>query len=144
MSQPQIVVIGLGATGSATLCQLARRGVRAIGIEQFELAHDHGSSHGPTRIIRLAHFENTVYVPLMRRAYALWREHEQAVGRQLLHLNGLIEIGPADGTLINGTATAVRRYDLPHELLDAATVMRRYPSFRLPPDYVAILQPDGG
>jgi len=137
-----IAVIGLGATGSAALYQLARRGVHAIGIEQFELGHDRGSSHGPTRIIRPAHFENPAYGPLMRRAYTLWRELEKLANRKFLHLSGLIEIGSAAGTIVSGSLAAAS--DLPHELLNAETAMRRHPVFKLPKHFVAVWQPDGG
>jgi sarcosine oxidase len=144
MSGPQIAVIGLGATGSAALCQLARRGVRAIGLERFDLGHAFGSSHGLTRIIRLAHFENAAYGPLMRRAYALWRELEKATGTQLIFTTGIAEIGPADGELIRGTLAGATRYGIPHETMDAGSLMRLYPSFRLPNDFLAVLQQDGG
>lgn len=143
MSGPQIVVIGLGATGSASLCQLARRGVRAIGIEQFEIGHDRGSSHGATRMIRLAHFERPSYVPLMRRAYALWRELESIVRQKLLHITGIAEIGPPTGEVVRGTRAGANA-NLPCELLDAASLMRRYPAFKIPQSFVAIFQPDGG
>jgi sarcosine oxidase len=144
MSALRIVVIGLGATGSAALCQLARRGVRALGIERFELGHAYGSSHGPTRIIRLAHFENAAYVPLMHRAYALWRELETTAGAKLIHATGIAEIGPPDGELVRGTIAGASRFGLPHQVIDAKSLMRRYPSFTLPESFVAVLQPDGG
>jgi len=144
MSGPQIAVIGLGATGSAALRALARRGVGAIGIERFAIGHDRGSSHGPSRIFRLAHFENASYVPLLRRAYALWRELETVAKENFIRLTGIAEIGPADGELIAGTLAAARRFGLPHEVLDAKALMRRYPSYRLPDQFVAVVQPDGG
>lgn len=144
MPAPRIVVIGLGATGSAALWQLARRGVDAVGIEQFALGHDRGSSHGATRIIRLAHYENAAYVPLLRRACALWRELEVAARRQLLVITGIAEIGPPGGELVRGTLAASARHGLEHDVLDAKALMRRYPAFRLPRDVVAVLQPDGG
>jgi sarcosine oxidase len=144
MSGPQIAVIGLGATGSAALYQLARRGVSAIGIEQFAVGHDRGSSHGPTRVFRLAHYENASYVPLLQRAYALWRELEGIAKQQLVSLTGIIEIGLPDGELLTGTLAAAQCYSLPYEVLDAKTLMRRCPAYRLPPEYVAVLQPDGG
>jgi len=142
MPERPIAVIGLGATGCAALYQLARRGVRAIGIEQFALGHDRGSSHGPTRLIRSAHFENPSYGPLMRRAYTLWRELESITDRKFLHLSGLVEIGPPDGEIVRGTLAAAT--DLPHELLSAEALMRRYPVFKLPKAFVAVWQPDGG
>ena len=89
MPHYDIVVCGLGAMGSAALYALARRGVRVLGIERFAPGHDRGSSHGATRIIRLAYWEHPSYVPLLRRAYELWRELEAAAGQQLLHITGL-------------------------------------------------------
>jgi sarcosine oxidase len=143
MPGPQIAVIGLGATGSAALYQLARRGVRAIGIEQFEIGHDRGSSHGATRMIRLAHFERPSYVPLMRRAYALWHELEDIAQQKLLHITGIAEIGPPTGDVVRGTR-AGDNSDVPCEVLDAASLMHRYPAFQIPQSFVAIFQPDGG
>src|ERR1700691_6239195 len=132
MAKTRIVVVGLGIMGCAALYQLARRGIEAIGIEQFDIGHERGSSHGPTRIIRLAHFESPHYVPLMQRAYALWRELESAADTKLLHITGILEIGPADGAIVAGTRAASGGHDLPHEQLDAATMMRRFPAFQLP------------
>jgi sarcosine oxidase len=143
MPGPQIVVIGLGATGSAALCQLARRGVRATGIEQFEIGHDRGSSHGATRMIRLAHFERPSYVPLMRRAYALWHELEEITRQKLLHITGIAEIGPPTGEAMRGTRAGANA-DVPCEVLDAASLMHRYPVFKIPQSFVAMVQPDGG
>src|ERR1700757_405861 len=99
LTQYDVVVIGLGATGSATLANLARRGVR--GIDQFPPGHDRGSSHGESRIIRLGYFEHPSYVPLLRRTYELWRELEAEAGEQLLHVTGTIEAGERifDGAL---------------------------------------------
>ena len=143
MPGPQIVVIGLGATGSAALCQLARRGVSAVGIEQFEIGHDHGSSHGATRMIRLAHFERPSYVPLMRRAYALWHELEGVARQKFLHITGIVEIGPPTGDVVRGTRAGANA-DVPCEVLDAASLMRRYSAFKIPQSFVAMFQPDGG
>ena len=144
MPHYDIVVCGLGAMGSAALYTLARRGVRVLGIERFAPGHDRGSSHGATRIIRLAYWEHPSYVPLLRRAYELWREFEAAAGQQLLHITGVAEIGPPDGVLVRGTLAAAQLHALPHEVLAAPELMRRLPAFRLPDDFVAVLQPDGG
>jgi sarcosine oxidase len=144
MPQPRIVVVGLGITGAAALMALARRGAEAIGIEQFEIGHDRGSSHGPTRIIRLAHFENPAYVPLMRRAYELWHELERLSDTAFLRITGMLEIGPADGAIVRGTMAAARNLALRPEVLEAAEVMRRYPAFRVPRDFVGLRQADGG
>ena len=144
MPHYDIVVCGLGAMGSAALYTLARRGVRVLGIERFAPGHDQGSSHGATRIIRLAYWEHPSYVPLLRRAYELWREFEAAAGQQLLHITGVAEIGPPDGVLVRGTLAAAQLHGLPHEVLSARELMRQLPAFRLPDDFVAVLQPDGG
>src|SRR5687767_10839169 len=97
MEKYDAVVVGLGAMGSATLRELARRGVRALGIERFMPGHDRGSSHGETRIIRLGYFEHPSYVPLLRRTYALWRELEAATGKTFVRITGIVEIGRPDG-----------------------------------------------
>jgi sarcosine oxidase len=139
-----VVVVGLGAMGSAALCHLAHRGKRVLGVERFTPGHDRGSSHGLTRLIRLGYFEHPSYVPLLRRAYALWRELEAAAGRRLLHVTGIVEIGRPDSRLVAGTLAAARQHDLLHEILDAGHVMQRYHAFRLPADYVGVVQSDGG
>jgi sarcosine oxidase len=130
--------------GSAALHALARRGRRVLGIERFVPGHDRGSSHGVTRLIRLGYFEHPSYVPLLRRAYELWRTLEAAGGRKHLHVTGIAEIGPSDGMLVRGTLASARLHSLPHEVLDAQDLMRRYPAFRVPPHYVGVVQADGG
>ncbi len=132
MSHFDVVVCGLGVTGSAALYQLARRGVRTLGIERFAPGHDRGSSHGETRVIRLGYFEHPSYVPLVRRAAALWRDVEIEAARTLMHVTGIVEIGPPDGTLIAGTLASARLHDLPHETLAAPDLMQRFPAFRVP------------
>src|SRR3954463_13921619 len=111
--QCDVVVCGLGVMGSAALHALARRGCSVVGIERFTPGHDRGSSHGRTRIIRLAYFEHPSYVPLIRRAYELWREIEEGGACQLLHVTGIAEIGPPDGTLVQGTLAAARLHKIP-------------------------------
>ena len=93
------IVIGVGGMGSATLWQLARRGQKVLGIERFDLGHSMGSSHGLNRIIRLAYFEHPNYVPLLRRAYELWREAEQLTKEQLLFVTGGIDAGADDSRI---------------------------------------------
>ena len=144
MAQFDVVVVGLGAMGSAALYQLARRGVRVVGVERLVPGHDQGSSHGESRIIRLGYFEHPSYVPLLRRTYALWRELEAASGTKLLHITGIAEIGPPDGEVVAGTLAASRLHGLLHEVMDAAETMRRFRAFKIPPDHVGVFQPDGG
>ncbi|MBX9829018.1 MAG: N-methyl-L-tryptophan oxidase [Xanthobacteraceae bacterium] len=144
MPQYDIIVVGLGVTGLAALAELARRGVRALGIERHAVGHDLGSSHGETRMIRLGYFEHPSYVPLLRRAYALWRELDTVANTRLLHITGIAEMGRPDSDIVAGTLAASRMHRLPHEVLDSAQAMRRFPAFRLPQDFVCVVQPDGG
>jgi sarcosine oxidase len=139
------IVIGLGGMGSATAFHLARRGHRVLGLEQYGLLHDRGSSHGLTRIIRLAYHEHPSYVPLLRRAYELWHELEHLAGEELLITTGSIEGGPEDGPLFRGALEAARTHELPHEVLDVAELRRRFPAYGdFDPSTRVVVQPDGG
>jgi len=138
------IVIGVGGMGSAAVYHLALRGARVLGIERFEIPHDRGSSHGLSRIIRLAYWEHPDYVPFVRRAYDLWRELELVAGESLLTVTGSIDAGPGDSRAIRGALAASRTHGLEHELLDAAALTARFPGYRLPADLVAVFQPDGG
>jgi sarcosine oxidase len=139
-----VIVAGVGAMGSAACWQLARRGLRVLGLERFDIPHAMGSSHGSNRIIRLAYFEHPSYVPLLRRAYELWREAERASGEQLLWVTGGVDAGPEDGRIVTGSLASCRQHRLPHELVSAAELARRHPGWRIPASYVAVLQPDAG
>lgn len=144
MTTFDVAVIGLGAMGSAALFNLARRGRRVIGIEQFEPGHDKGSSHGESRIIRLSYFEHPSYVPLARRAMEKWRELEALSGRTILTVTGVLEAGYPGCPIVEGSLEASRLHDLEHEVLDAAEINRRFPAFKLPSHWTGLYQPDGG
>src|SRR5260370_23158810 len=139
-----VAIIGLGVRGSAALAALARRGLRVVGIDRFAPGHDRGSWHGTTRVIRLGYFEHPSYVPLVRAAYPLWRELEARSGQSLLTITGIVEIGAPESDLVAGTLRSSRLHGLPHEILDARSLMKRFPAFRLPDDFVGVFQPDGG
>ena len=111
------IVIGVGGAGSAAVYELAKRGKRVLGLERYDIPHDMGSSHGYTRIIRLAYYEHPSYVMLLRRAYELWREIETHVGEQLLHITGSIDAGPADSWVFKGSWQSCLDHNLPHEVL---------------------------
>ena len=138
------IVVGVGGMGSAAVFELARRGLHVLGLEQFDIPHERGSSHGINRIIRLAYFEHPAYVPLLRRAYERWRALELLRGEQLLFITGGIDAGRAGSRTVAGSLRSCEVHDLPHELLDAAELHRRYPGYRLAADMQAVYQPDGG
>jgi sarcosine oxidase len=139
-----VIVIGVGGMGSAAVYQLARRGCRVLGLEQFSIPHENGSSHGVNRIIRLAYAEHPDYVPLLRRAYELWREIENLTQERLLIVTGGIDAGTEKSATVTGSLRACKEHHLPHQNLTAAELHRRFPGCRLPDDMVAVYQPDGG
>src|SRR5437868_8322565 len=138
------IVVGLGAMGSATFFHLARRGIRALGLEQFRAGHALGSSHGDSRIIRETYFEHPLYVPLVQRAHVLWRELEKVSGMSLMRIVGGLMIGPEDGMVVSGTLRSAREHNLPHEVLDASKVRARFPAFRLEAGLLAVHDPRAG
>jgi sarcosine oxidase len=139
-----VAIVGLGAAGSAAALTLARRGRRVIGLDRFHPPHSFGSSHGRSRIIREAYYESPAYVPLVRRAFELWRALERDAGRALLTQTGGLMLGPAAGVLVDGARRSAELYELPHELLDAAEVRRRFPAFRPAADMVGMLEHRAG
>ncbi|HEY8382681.1 MAG TPA: N-methyl-L-tryptophan oxidase [Microvirga sp.] len=144
MQTYDVIVAGVGGMGSATCHHLARRGQRVLGLERFDIPHAMGSSHGQNRIIRLAYFEHTAYVPLLRRAYELWRETEALAGERLLFVTGGVDAGPEDGRVVRGCLASCREHGLEHELIDAKELNRRHPGWQLPAHHAAVLQPEAG
>jgi len=138
------IVLGLGAMGSAAAFHLARRGRRVLGLERFTPAHDLGSSHGRSRVIRQAYFEDPAYVPLVLRAYELWREAERASGADLLLITGALMIGAPDSEVVAGSLRSAREWGLDHELLDATDLRRRFPTFAPTADTVALYENQAG
>ena len=139
-----VIVIGVGGMGSATCYQLARRGKRVLGLEKYDVPHDLGSSHGYTRIIRLAYYEHPSYVMLLKRAYELWEELEQRSHEKLLHITGSIDAGPADSWVFKGSLQSCVEHDLPHEVLTGKDLSERFPGYQLPFETLALYQPQGG
>lgn len=152
MSTPDVIVVGLGAAGAATLCQLARRGTAAVGIDSHSPPHAYGSTHGDTRITREAIGEGMQYTPLVRRSHAIWRELEAETGRDLLTQCGGLIVEAAGGgaaghhrhDFLSSTIACANRYGVPHERLDAAEVTARFPQFRLDGDESAYYEPGAG
>jgi sarcosine oxidase len=139
-----VAVVGLGAMGSAALWQLAKRGVRAVGLDRYEPPHALGSTHGHTRIIREAYFEHPLYVPLVKRAYLLWDALAKSSGDELFRATGGLMLGPEDGTLVRGALQSAREHDLKYELVDAAEVRRRFPALTPPAGDVGVVEPRAG
>lgn len=139
-----IAVLGTGTMGAMTLWRLARRGVRAVGLEQFAPGHDRSAAGGETRIFRTAYLEGPQYVPLLQEALTLWQELEAENGRQLLALGGGLMIGTPDSPPIQNLLESIRAFDLAHEILDARTAQDRYPQHRLRDDEVMVLDPQAG
>jgi sarcosine oxidase len=139
-----VIVLGLGAMGSAAACHLARRGARVLGLDRFAPPHAHGSSSGKSRIIREAYFEHPAYVPLVQRAYALWEELERDSGRRLFIRTGGLMIGPPTGALVTGALLSARTHGLQHEVLDTGELRRRYPALRPDGGTVAVWEPRAG
>ncbi len=130
--------------GSAAASHLARRGRRVLGLDRFPPAHDRGSSHGRSRIIREAYWEHPSYVPLVRRAYELWTDLERASGRLLLMITGGIMIGAPDSDLVRGSLESARTHHLTHEVLDARAIRRRFPVFAPGDEMVGVFEPRAG
>jgi sarcosine oxidase len=139
-----VVVVGLGAMGSATACHLARRGPRVLGLDAYPRGHALGSSHGTSRIIREAYHEAPAYVPLVQRAYTLWRELEEETGRRMLHVTGGLSLGFADGSYVAGVLESGRRYGIAVETLTAAEVRGRFPGFAPTDDLIGVYQARSG
>jgi sarcosine oxidase len=139
-----VIVIGLGAMGSATAAELARRGARVLGLEAFGRAHPLGSSGGLSRIIRLAYFEHPAYVPMLRAAWDGWRALERETGRSLLLQTGGVYAGRAGAAVLEGSRLSAAQHDLPHRLLDADEAAAAFPALRLDPDMQALHEPMAG
>jgi sarcosine oxidase len=136
-----VIVVGLGGMGSATAYQLAGRGKKVLGLERHTPAHDRGSSHGGSRLIRQAYFEHPAYVPLLLRAYELWERLEAETGQDLMTLCGGLMLGRRGSEVLEGSLRSAREHDLPCELLEAEEVKRRFPA--LAPDRETIALYEG-
>ncbi len=147
-----VIVVGLGAVGSATSWQLARRGARVLGIDRYTPPHDQGSSHGHSRITRLAVGEGAEYVPLAQRSHHIWRELESALGIQLMVTTGGLILGPSDGRsemhgradFVGSTIALAQQFGIAHELLNADQIADRFPQFQLRGDERGYFEPEAG
>jgi sarcosine oxidase len=139
-----VAVIGLGAMGSQAALQLASRGVRVLGLDRHRPPHTLGSTHGRTRIIREAYFEEPLYVPIVQRAYELWRRLEERSGAHLLTVTGGLMLGAPDSEVAAGARASAVEHGLPYEELSAREVRERFPAYAVPDEHVAIFEPRAG
>lgn len=139
-----VIVVGLGGMGSAAAYHLARRGQRVLGLERFGPVHDQGSSHGGSRLIRQACFEDPAYVPLAQRSYELWRALESSSGDTLLLNTGGLLLGLPDCPMVSGAVGMAVQIGLDHELLTAEGIRRRFPTLAPSDDTVAYFEPAAG
>ena len=138
------LVLGTGGIGSAALYHLAKQGKRVAGIDRFGVAHDRGSSHGQTRIIRQSYFEHPSYVPLVQRAFELWEELQAEHGRDLYYQTGILQAGPGGGALIQGVLASSAEHGLPIEHLNVAEARKRWPQFAFDDDMEVVFEQRGG
>ncbi len=138
------IVVGLGAHGSAATAELARRGLRVLGLERFGRDETRGSSGGRSRMIRLAHFENPAYVPLARASLERWLRLEQESGLSILTRSAGLYAGPADSAVVIGSAAAARDQGVAFDVLDGEEIARRWPVFAPREDVVAVLEAEAG
>ena len=138
------IVIGVGGMGSAAVYHLARRGWKVLGLEQYGVPHEMGSSHGDSRMIRYTLQEHPSYVPLVRRAYELWHELEDAAGEQLMVTTGSVRAGPPDSPFFQGAKEACDVHGIPYEILTGPEINKRFPGYQFPKEISSIYQADGG
>jgi sarcosine oxidase len=138
------IVVGLGAMGSAIAFELARRGQRVLGVDRFGPPHTMGSTHGKSRIIREAYFEDPDYVPLVARAFERWGEIERLSGRRIFEKTGGLMLGPPHGRLVSGALASAKMHRLEHETLDAQQVMARFPGIRAMADMIGVVETRAG
>lgn len=134
-----IIIIGLGSMGSSTLYNLAKRGVKVLGLEQFGLGHGEGSHSGQTRIVRKAYFEHPDYVPLLEEAYKGWKEIEERTGKQLYHQTGLAYFGESDNEVMKGVKFAAEKYNI-----QCLTLNKEYSVFNIPGHFESLIEPEAG
>jgi len=139
-----VAVIGTGGVGSAAAYYLAKAGAKVIGLDRFSPPHIHGSSHGQTRVIRLAYFEHPDYVPLLHQAYRAWNELQQSTGKPLYFPTGVLQIGPEAGEVIAGTLRSCREHQLAIQHYEHDEIAQAFPGIVPPQDCIGILERDAG
>lgn len=131
MAYYDVIVIGLGAHGSATLYELSKAGVSVLGIDRYRPPHHHGSSHGQSRIIRQAYHEHPLYVPFVQEAYVMWQQLEENTARKLMLKTGGMILGKDQCAMVEGAGKSAELHGLPYEVLKAAEIRKYFPAFKV-------------
>lgn len=142
----RVAVVGCGAVGAAATEALARAGHTVLALDRFGVPNGVGSSHGRSRIFRLAYHEGETYVPLLRRSLEAWRALDETRDRPgaLFRQTGSLAVGPPESEVVAGARETCEAHDIDHEVLSGAAVGERFPAWTLGDDYRAVFQPDGG
>lgn len=144
ISSYDVIVAGVGSMGAPACYYLSKQGYKVLGIEQFDIAHEHGSHAGQSRIIRKAYFEHPDYVPLLAHAYNNWNALEQETGEKLYYETGLVYFGDPSGSMLKGVQRSANQYAIPVEAMDRAAAASRFPSFTIPSHFQALFEPAAG
>lgn len=143
MKNFDVVILGVGGIGSAAAYFLAEKKVSVLGIEQFTIPHDRGSSHGRTRIIRKAYFEHENYIPLLKRTYTLWEMIEKKSGEKLFHKNGLLVMGE-ESSIVSKIKSAALKYKIDFNELGSQEIRNEFPLFKVPDSFEGVFEKDAG
>lgn len=139
-----VIVIGVGSMGSSACCFLAERGMKVLGLEQFDIVHEKGSHAGQSRIIRKAYFEHPDYVPLLERSYDKWKKLEQQTASEIYHRTGIVYFGPPEHQTMTGVKKSSSLYDIPVDTLSKEESLKRFPAFQIPTDFEVLYERDAG
>jgi len=143
-SNYDVIVLGVGSMGSSTCYQLAKKGYKVLGLEQFDIPHELGSHSGQSRIIRKAYGEASDYVPLLERAYENWKTLESETGHQVYYKTGLVYFGTKNDTFLETVKKSSSEYNIPVNKLTEQECKQKYPQFELPTDFERLEEPDAG
>ncbi len=139
-----VIVVGVGSMGAPTCYNLAKRGVKVLGLEQFTVVHNNGSHAGQSRMVRKAYFEDPDYVPLLDKAYTLWKELEEITDQKLFHKTGLFYTGPKQNNVLEGVKLSAQKYNITINRLGEKECSKQFPNFKLLENNEHLFEPDAG
>lgn len=144
MQHYDAIVIGVGGIGSSAMYHFGKRGLRVLGLDRFPTAHQFGSSHGQTRLIRQAYFEHPDYVPMLKRAYSQWETLSEECGKELYREVGVLQVGPRYGRILPGVLESAKLHQLEVTELTARQANERFPGFTIPDSLSAVFEKRAG